>query len=193
MESGSTSDNYFIDRLHEAADLYNSDRLDECIEKTRALLAHPRIPRYHRMSTLITLSSTPGDWSEVNAFHERAEALWRVTRCYHPAEEDAELDTFLASLRESLDAAGAALEQEDPDGYDVEDAVNDSVGAHEESVRDETASMKSLDMEESSTAPSDEKMDIESLSGVPAINVDAPVDDAGKGGVETQAGRVSPV
>jgi hypothetical protein len=54
-----------------------------------------------------------------------AEALWRVTRCYHPEGEDAELDAFLASLRESLDEVGAMLEQEDPDGYDSEDAVND--------------------------------------------------------------------
>jgi hypothetical protein len=193
MKNGSTSDNYFTDRLHEVADLYNSDRLDECIEKTRALLAHPSIPQYHRMSALITLASTLGDWSEANACHEKAEALWRVTRCYHPEGEDAELDTFLASLRESLDEVGAVLEQEDPDDRDSEDAVNDSVAAHEESARDDTASMKSFDMDESSTAPSDEEMDIEPLSGVPANNVDAPDEGAGESDVETQAGRVSPV
>jgi hypothetical protein len=55
---------------------------------------------------------------------------------------------------------GAVLEQEDPDDRDSEDAVNDSVAAHEESVRDDTASMESFDMDESSTAPSDEEMDI---------------------------------
>jgi hypothetical protein len=88
---------------------------------------------------------------------------------------------------------GAVLEQEDPDDRDSEDAVNDSVAAHEESVRDDTASMKSFDMDESSTAPSDEEMDIEPLSGVPANNVDAPDEGAGESDVETQAGRVSPV
>jgi hypothetical protein len=61
MESGSTSDKYFTDGLHEAADLHNNVRLDECIEKTRALLAHPSIPQYHHMRTLITLASTLGD------------------------------------------------------------------------------------------------------------------------------------
>jgi hypothetical protein len=53
--------------------------------------------------------------------------------------------------------------------------------------------MKSLDMNESFTAPSYEEMDIEPLSGVPAINVDGPVEGAGESGVESQAGRLSPV
>jgi hypothetical protein len=186
MDSGSIIDRAFTDGLNEAGDLYNNDRLDECIDKTRALLADRAIPRYHRMKALILLASTLGDWEEANDCHVEAETMWRVVRRWHPEGEDLELDAYMKDLRESLDEVGAVLEQTEPEDYDFENVVNDNVMAHEEHVKDVTASMRSLDMAEQSAASSGDEMDIEAPADVPAIDIDTPAEGAGETDATTQ-------
>jgi hypothetical protein len=175
----------FTDAVNEAGDLYENDRLDECIEKTRALLAVPAVPRYHRMKALILLASVVHDWEEASDCHVAVESLWRVVRRWHPEGEDAELDAFMKDLRDSIDGVGDVLEQTDPVDYEFEDAVKGSITTHEEHMKDATARMRSLDMAEPSDVSSDDEMDIEAPAVVPVIDVDTPAESAGETDTET--------
>ncbi|KAI4647821.1 hypothetical protein J4E93_004232 [Alternaria ventricosa] len=169
MTTASDIDESFTKALNEAGELYNDDRLDECIEKTRALLANDAIPRYHRMKALLLLASTLGDWLDASNCHTEAESLWRVTRRWHPEGEDAELDKYMDDVREHLDEVGADLARTDPDAYDFDDDVDDRIAAHEEHVKDATAAMKTLELP-------DDEMEVEPLVGVPATEVAALAD-----------------
>ncbi|KAI4685481.1 uncharacterized protein J4E84_006209 [Alternaria hordeiaustralica] len=149
MNTASDIDKSFTKALNEAGELYNNDRLDECIKKTRALLADDAIPRYHRMKALLLLASTLGNWLDASNCHAEAETLWRVVRRWNPEGEDAVLDRHMNDMREHLDEVGAALERTEPEDYYLEDDVDDEDDdstAHEEQVADATAAMETLEM-----------------------------------------------
>ena len=131
MNTASDIDKAFTKALNEAGDLYNNDRLDECIEKTHALLADDAITRYHRMKAFFLLASTLDNWLDASNCHVEAETLWRVVRRWHPEGEDAVLDKHMDDLREHLDEVGADLERTEPEDYYFEDDVDDDSTAHE--------------------------------------------------------------
>ncbi|KAI4920568.1 hypothetical protein J4E85_009335 [Alternaria conjuncta] len=159
-------DKSFTKALNEAGELYNNDRLDECIEKTRALLADDAIPRYHRMKALLLLASTLGNWLDASNCHAEAEILWRVVRRWNPEGEDAVLDRHMDELREHIDDVDAALVRTEPDDYYLEDDVDDESTAQDEQVIDATAAMETLQLP-------DNEMEVEPPVGVPAIEVAA--------------------
>ncbi|KAK5129009.1 hypothetical protein LTR85_000342 [Meristemomyces frigidus] len=113
-------DRTFADGFNEAHSLYQEDRLDECIEKARAILASSAIPRYRRIKTLVLLGSTLGDWKEANDCCVEANTLWRIVRRWHPVGHDAKIDEAMeeesesvAELREALDG-----DEDKPPEYD---------------------------------------------------------------------------
>jgi hypothetical protein len=179
MYSNSIIDKFFTDGVNEAGNLYNDDRLDECIEKTRNLLADGAIPRYHRMKALILLASTLGDWEEANDCHVEAETSWRVVRRWHPEGEDLELDKHMEHLRKSLDEVRDVLGETEPEDYDFDDIVDDRTTAHEEHVKDATASMGSLDMAALPSMSSDHEMGMDAPAVSPDVARDAPTPGAG--------------
>jgi hypothetical protein len=46
-----------------AAQLYNDEKFEECVEALKNLLDDPAIPRYHRIKCLALLGGTLGDWT----------------------------------------------------------------------------------------------------------------------------------
>ena len=131
MSTASDIDKAFTKAMSEAGNLCNKDRLDECIEMARALLADKSISRHQRMKALLFLASTLGDWEDANNCHVEAETLWRVHRRRHPEGENAALDMYMDELREFLDEVGVELERTKSGDYDPENDVNDNIAAHE--------------------------------------------------------------
>ena len=137
------------------------------------------------MKAQILLAATLSDWEESNDILHEAEAMWRVYRRRHPEGKKPGFDAAMEDHRESLDEVRAELERtypydsdsEDDVEYDVmarvKDAPASTVTAHEEHVKDVTASMRSLAMVEPSAASSDDEM------------VDAPAEGADETDAET--------
>jgi hypothetical protein len=137
-----TDESHIIDKefsiaFNEAKALYGADRLGECIEKAQKMLDDPATPRYHRMKTLVLLGSTLGDWIDAYACCVDAEALWVLTRQWHPEGKNEAVDIFLAELRNSLDELAEVLAEEEPDL----DMQND-----DEEVADVGARMEDLNL-----------------------------------------------
>ncbi|KAI8932289.1 hypothetical protein NX059_010485 [Plenodomus lindquistii] len=98
-----------IKAVNEVRDLYNADRLEECVEKGYELLAQPNLPQDQKLTLLILLAGSVGDELEANNFRMDAETMWAVFRAWHPKQEDPKVDRFLAQARERLDECTAAL------------------------------------------------------------------------------------
>lgn len=113
-----TIDARFTEGYDEAKQFWDDEDLDGCIEKARALLNEPAIPRYHPIKTLILLGSSLGDWQEAEDCRVRADALWRVVRRWHSEGEDAEIDVAVTELRDALNALTTALKEDQPKPYD---------------------------------------------------------------------------
>lgn len=133
-------DKAFATEFNEAAKLYDDDKLEECIEKCKAILADNACPRYHRMKTLILLGNTLGDWGEANTCCIEADFLWRVVRRWHPVG-DATIDAAMAELKESIVLLRGVLdeEKERPTDYDAEDVVLHRLEEHDKEVEEEQA------------------------------------------------------
>jgi hypothetical protein len=178
MATSSAVDKAFADGLNEASDLYNSDHLEECVNKTRVLLADPAIPRYHRIKALILLASAVGGRQEAYDLAVKAETMWRMVRRRYLEGGNTNFDEYMQNLRESLDEIRADLDETEEEYYEnlFEDDVDDAVVAHEEHVKDATATMKDLDIASVSAVPSnfDDGMDTAPRVEVPAINIAAP-------------------
>ncbi|KAH4146496.1 hypothetical protein HBH44_241520 [Parastagonospora nodorum] len=150
MATQSIIDVQFTDAFNEAKALYDADRLDECIAKARELLEDPAIPRYHQIKTLILLGSTLGEWSDANSCLVDAEALWALTRRWHPEGEDKDVDIFMAEIRTSLDELAGVLREEEPEDYDMDDAIEEVLHEHDEQVADAQMMMEDLDLDQDS-------------------------------------------
>jgi len=77
------NDRHFSIAFNAAAELYQRDKFDECIEALRQLLDEPTTPRFHRIKCLSLLGGTLGDWEEAYSCYVKAETLWRITRRWH--------------------------------------------------------------------------------------------------------------
>ncbi|KAF2129669.1 hypothetical protein P153DRAFT_267656, partial [Dothidotthia symphoricarpi CBS 119687] len=127
----------FSEGFREMSNLYNANKLEECLAKGHELLESPAIPRYHRMKTLTLLSATTGDWYEADAYRMEAESLWRTTRLWNPEGRDGIMDKFLAQVREELDVLQSSLQEQeqemlDEDMEDEEAAMTDSEAMEDE-------------------------------------------------------------
>jgi hypothetical protein len=118
-------DHRFTGACNEVLELYDNDRLDECVKKARELINSPGITKYHRMKMLILLASTLGKWEEAEECRHAAETLWRVHRSWHPEDKNEELEVYVAEIRASLDEVGAVSKQEESE---LDDAVLDEYG-----------------------------------------------------------------
>jgi hypothetical protein len=142
-------DHRFTDACNEVLELYDNDRLDECVEKARELIDGPGTTRYHRMKMLIFLASILGEWEEAEECRYIAETLWRVHMSWHPEDKNEELDVYMAEICASLDKVGAVLKQEESE---LDDALLDEYGRPVD-----TASLKSnLDINKTSNIASKE-------------------------------------
>jgi hypothetical protein len=131
-------DIHFSEAFNRAAQKYQDNRLEECIEESRALLHCPALPRYFRISSLILLGSTLGDWPEAQKCYVLAESLWRITRRWHPEGEDEVIDESLEELREGLVELREALDA-DEDAQRFETPVSRLAAQHGSKVADEKA------------------------------------------------------
>ncbi|KAH4635133.1 hypothetical protein HBH81_121990 [Parastagonospora nodorum] len=183
MATQSIIDVQFTDAFNEAKALYDADRLDECIAKARELLEDPAIPRYHQIKTLILLGSTLGEWSDANSCLVDAEALWALTRRWHPEGEDKDVDIFMAEIRTSLDELAGVLREEEPEDYDMDDAIEEVLHEHDEQVADAQMMMEDLDLdqdshEETGKIPQSGAVEVDTKARrPPQLNISANVED----------------
>lgn len=130
MDSDPTSRRYTeaynkIHREHEAASVEDELALKMCIAQARVLLDDNSLPRYHRIKTLLLLTSVVGDYEEAMKFHMDASNLLRVARLQNPMGVDSRKDTAIDELNESLDDLRAVLKEESAEG--LEDPGNNWV------------------------------------------------------------------
>lgn len=73
-----TIDQRFSYWLNNAAQYYKDDRLSECIEICKAILADSAFSRHIGMKTPVLLGNTIGDWEEAIECCNKAEVFWRI-------------------------------------------------------------------------------------------------------------------
>ena len=83
--------------------LYDDDKLDECIDVAESHLSDDSMPLYHRMLFELLLGGSLGDWWEVDDHIRRCEAIWHNTHAYHQNDADEMIRDGLAEIRQSLD------------------------------------------------------------------------------------------
>jgi hypothetical protein len=148
MDTASIIDNQFTDAFNEANALCEQGHLDEGVIKARELLADPAIPRYHNMKVLLLLASAVDDWYDANGYRIDAEAIWQITRRWHPEGQDDILDTYMSDVRALLDECDKVLREEEPVTYDYDpdDAVEQALFGRNDEVADAQAMMEDLDI-----------------------------------------------
>ncbi|GIZ43867.1 hypothetical protein CKM354_000708000 [Cercospora kikuchii] len=105
-------DRAFTEEYNAAVDLYDDDKLEECITKAKTILADSYCPRHHRIKTFALLGNTLGDWTEAWEYYVEAHTLWRILRRWNPVGEDEKVDAALAEMRHALEALKSALDEE---------------------------------------------------------------------------------
>jgi len=55
--------------------LYDEDKLDECMNQCQELLKDENLPHYYRIRVLALFGSTTGDWYDAEALRKKAESL----------------------------------------------------------------------------------------------------------------------
>lgn len=95
--------------------LYEDDKLEECIEMAQRLLEESAIPRYHRIKVLVTLASVVEDWRDAEVCRVEAEALWARSRDFCPPGANVSVDEALAELRFTLNSFRSVLESYKPE------------------------------------------------------------------------------
>jgi hypothetical protein len=102
-------------KIHNAYDAASEEDeivLNQCIAQARSLLEEPSIPRYHRIKTLLLLTSMVGNRSEAQYFHRQADNLYRLVRAHEAPGANPKVDKALAELSESLEELRVALAEE---------------------------------------------------------------------------------
>lgn len=117
-------DRAFSRAYNEAAELYDNDELEKCVEKANELLADGAAPRYHRMKTWILLAYVLGDWNDANDCFVKAESLWQIVRRWHTVGEDAKVDRSLEDIQVALVELKEILEADKPPENSSEADVN---------------------------------------------------------------------
>lgn len=102
-----------LQNVYATADEDDADALNACIRGAKALLEDFAIPRFHRIKTLLLLTSVVPDVHEARTYHWEAEALWRVVRAYEPKGANVLVEEGLEQIRESIEELRSALEHEE--------------------------------------------------------------------------------
>lgn len=87
----------FTEALASAKQLWDDDKLGDCIEEALDLLEVVNLPRYHEISALLLLASCVEDSNLSDYYRIEAEDLWTLVRRWHP-EGDAATDATLNRL-----------------------------------------------------------------------------------------------
>lgn len=144
----------FTKAFNKAQTLYDENKLDDCLKEVRALLDESAMPKYHRMRTLLLLTSIATDWKEAEEARVAAEALWRLVRKWHTEDSNLYIEQALVELRAMLDEAKDNLAQERLERgdvatdktYDPEAAVQQLLDQHEKNVAVELAQLDDEDL-----------------------------------------------
>ncbi|KAK6437045.1 hypothetical protein LTR95_006757 [Oleoguttula sp. CCFEE 5521] len=100
------------DKYNTLLDLFESDKLDECLEGTEKLLQENHLPRYHYIKALLLLASLIPDVEEAWAKQSEAKLLWHLLRQSNPAGEDLKTDEAMQELWEEIEEGTRELEEE---------------------------------------------------------------------------------
>jgi len=98
-------------KYDECYQLYDDDRLEECIDTIESHLTDSSVPIYHRMKFEIVLAACLGDWYEADDAIVRCEDLWQSTNAAYQqrdaddddADDDELVQEGLQDIRELLD------------------------------------------------------------------------------------------
>lgn len=145
-------DKAFDRAYNEAADCYNNNELEKCVEKANELLDDGAAPRFHRMKAWILLAYVLGDWHEANDCFVKADSLWLIVRRWYRVGDDAGVDESLEELRLELDELKNVLTTDEPSDYDPEAAIDAAIAAHDSEVEDATAMEEDNDPDTSEAA-----------------------------------------
>lgn len=83
--------------------LFDDDKLEECIDKAQDVVEDGDLPRNLRIKTLIVIASLAAEWRDIEEFRGEAKKLWSLTRPFHREGYNAVTDDALAELRICLD------------------------------------------------------------------------------------------
>jgi hypothetical protein len=89
------------------------------------------------MKTLVLLGNVFGDWLDANQCRVDAEALWRITRNWHPEGADETTDRYMQEICEELDALIEVLDEEELQALQERDeavANEEELQGHDEAV-----------------------------------------------------------
>jgi hypothetical protein len=85
-------------------ELWQNNRIEECIRASEVYLLDWRTPWYNRAMTHLILAGSTGDWDFTESHRASAENIYRVTRNQHyPTSDDPSTEANLTELRHSLD------------------------------------------------------------------------------------------
>jgi hypothetical protein len=142
----------FTRGYNEVQALYAQDKLSDCIDVARILVAEPAIPRHYRIRTHLLLASTVGDRDEAWYFHRKAEVEWHVVRRFHAKGEDATIDTSMDTLWDRVLGTKDMLKEEDHDEKrngereeETDKELQDTLAAHEAAIKDASDEQAALD------------------------------------------------
>jgi hypothetical protein len=97
------ADRPFTDAFNAAAELFQQDEIEQCIEALRNLLADDGLPRYHKIKCLTLLGGIVGNWQESYNCYVKAKTIWRITKRWHCDSEDPKVIKALDDLHEGLE------------------------------------------------------------------------------------------
>ncbi|KXT10486.1 hypothetical protein AC579_8881 [Pseudocercospora musae] len=149
----------FTEGYNKAQELYANDKLQECIDESRLLIAEPAIPRYHRIKTLLMLASTVPDLAEAMQFHKEASLLWHLVRRHYPQGHDVDVDKIMAEMWTALQELKDVLREEASDDND-----DDQEGEEEDKeLEEQLATYAEVEKERAEQEEFEDKIDAEVL------------------------------
>jgi len=114
----------FTNAYNEMQKLYDDDNLEEMYESAQILPADDAVPLYHRMKTLLLLSSVTSDLDEAQRYRAQAEASWRIVSGQHALGRHSEVDTELSRCRKCLDELAEVLESQRAEKFSKKGKAN---------------------------------------------------------------------
>lgn len=103
----------FTERFTEAYEMYEQDKLAECIAACQLLLKASSLPDYHRIKTLGLLGSTIGNRDEADSCCTEAREFWRRERRWQQSGKDPEADLAMEELDEWIQELHDVLDAEE--------------------------------------------------------------------------------
>jgi len=132
------------DAFNVCQNLYDDDKLEECINVTEEDLDDPTMPLYHRMRYMLLLVGCHEDWDKANDALVRCEAIFQSVSTYHKDDPDENVQDGLQDLRELIEGIRVdydtqlreAEEADEVDEVDEEDEEVDDVDMMDEGAQE---------------------------------------------------------